>query len=85
MFGAPLAAKGAPQLVTGPSPRGPEFLHNQHQGIGDRAMQRQSSVPFSSDCHSRSEDGDDTPEVEVVWAKAARGFWEQGHVFGGKL
>ena len=52
------------------------------------------SVPTSSDCDSQSENGDDEHEVEVVWAKAARGVlnltwgfknWGQCHVFDGKL
>ena len=43
------------------------------------------SVPTSSDCNSQLENGDDETEVEVVWAKAARGVWGQGHVFDGKL
>ena len=34
---------------------------------------------------SQSEDGDEEPEVEVVWAKVSRGVWGQGHVFDGKL
>mmetsp|Transcript_30578 Transcript_30578/g.49295 ORF Transcript_30578/g.49295 Transcript_30578/m.49295 type:complete len:104 (+) Transcript_30578:54-365(+) len=43
------------------------------------------SVSTSSDCDSQLENGDDEPEVEVVWAKAACGVWGQGHVFDGKL
>ena len=42
-------------------------------------------MPSSSDCDSQAEDNDDEPEVRVVWAKAARGVWGQGHVFEGKL
>jgi len=28
---------------------------------------------------------DDELEVEVVWAKSARGVWGEGHMFNGKL
>ena len=41
-------------------------------------------MPTSSDCDSQSENGDDEPEVEVVWAKGACWVWGQGQVFDGR-
>ena len=41
-----------------------------------------ASMPSSSEEEEEEEEDND---VEVVWAKSARGVWGLGHVFDGKL
>ena len=44
--------------------------------VGTRIPAHLIPGPTSSDGDSQSQNGDDEPEVEVVWAKAARGVWD---------
>ena len=48
----------------------------------DESRQEYSDVDSMSSRSAEEEEGND---VEVVWAKSARGVWGLGHVFDGKL
>ena len=43
------------------------------------------SMPSSSEEESSESEIEEDNDVEVVWAKSARGVWGLGHVFDGKL